>query len=194
MSGVSDEALDRIFRTARTYNGYRDTPVSEDRLRAIWDLMKLGPTSANQSPIRIVWCVSQDAKDTLAGFASGTNAAKIRKAPVTAILGYDLDFPEKLPILFPRTDARPWFADPAVRERHAFRNGSLQGAYFVIAARALGLDTGPMSGFDNASVDEAFFAGTAIKSNFLSTLGYGDPASLFARLPRLAFEDANRIA
>lgn len=194
MSGVlSDEDLDHIFRTARTYNGYHDRPVSEEQLRAIWDLMKMGPTSANQSPARIVWCVSQEAKDRLAALASGTNGEKIRKAPVTAIIGYDLDFHEKLPFLFPHVDARPWFADPAVRERHAFRNGSLQGAYFLIAARALGLDTGPMSGFDNDKVDEAFFAGTAIKSNFLSTLGYGDPATIFDRLPRFAFEDANRI-
>lgn len=194
MSGVlSDEDLDHIFRTARTYNGYYDRPVSEEQLRAIWDLMKMGPTSANQSPARIVWCVSQEAKDRLAALASGTNAEKIRKAPVTAIIGYDLDFHEKLPFLFPHVDARPWFADPVMRERHAFRNGSLQGAYFLIAARALGLDTGPMSGFDNDKVDEAFFAGTAIKSNFLSTLGYGDPATIFDRLPRFAFEDANRI-
>jgi 3-hydroxypropanoate dehydrogenase len=194
MSGLlSDEDLDRIFRTARTYNGYHDRPVSEEQLRAIWDLMKMGPTSANQSPARIVWCVSQEAKDKLAALASGSNAAKIRKAPVTAIIGYDLDFHEKLPFLFPHADARPWFADPAVRERHGFRNGSLQGAYFLIAARALGLDTGPMSGFDNDKVDEAFFAGTAIRSNFLSTLGYGDPATIFDRLPRFAFEDANRI-
>jgi len=190
---LSDEALDRIFRAARSYNGYLDKPVSEAQLRAIWDLMKMGPTSANQSPARIVWCVSKTAKETLAGFASAKNALKILNAPVTAIIGYDIDFHEKLPFLFPHVDARPWFADPVARERHAFRNGSLQGAYFIIAARALGLDTGPMSGFDNDKVDEAFFAGTTVRSNFISTLGYGDPATIFERLPRFPFEDANRI-
>jgi len=194
MSGpLADEALDTIFRTARSYNGYLDKPVGEDKLRAIWDLMRMGPTSANQSPARIVWCVSQEAKDRLAALSSGTNGPKIRKAPVTAIIGYDLDFHEKLPFLFPHVDARPWFADPAARQVHAFRNGSLQGGYFILAARALGLDTGPMSGFDNDAVDAAFFAGTTVRSNFISTLGYGDPATIFERLPRFAFEDANRI-
>jgi 3-hydroxypropanoate dehydrogenase len=187
------EALDRVFRTARTYNGYSDTPVSEAQLRAIWDLLKMGPTSANQSPARIVWCVSQEAKDKLAGFAAAKNAPKIRQAPVTAIIGYDLEFHEKLPYLFPHTDARAWFAEPKLRAENAFRNGTLQGAYLIIAARALGLDTGPMSGFDNAKVDEAFFAGTPIRSNFIATLGYGDRSTIRDRLPRLAFEDANQI-
>lgn len=191
---LSDDALDVIFRTARSYNGYLDRPVGEDQLRAIWDLMKMGPTSANMSPARIIWCVSAEAKETLAALSSGTNGAKIRKAPVTAIIAYDTAFNEQLPFLFPHNpDAKNWFPDPAAREWAAFRNGSLQGAYFIIAARALGLDTGPMSGFDNAGVDAAFLAGTSHKSNFISTLGYGDPSTIFDRLPRFAFEDVNRI-
>ena len=192
---LADDALDRVFRTARTFNGYTDAPVGEDRLRAIWDLMKWGPTSANQEPARIVWCVSQAAKDKLADCASATNAAKIRKAPVAAVIGMDLEFHEKLPRLFPHTDARAWFAGNArLIEESAFRNSTLQGAYFIVAARLLGLDTGPMSGFDPAKVDAAFFAGTAYRVNFIATLGYGDPAGLHPRLPRLDFEDANQIA
>jgi len=195
MTKTLDEAgLDLIFRAARTYNGYTDAPVTEADLRAIWDLMKWGPTSANMSPARIVWATTPGAKERLAALASSTNADKIRKAPVTAILGMDMEFYEKLPQLFPHTDARSWFLgnDPLI-ESGAFRNSSLQGAYLIIAARALGFDTGPMSGFDNARVDEAFFAGTSIKSNFICTLGVGDPSTIFDRLPRLDFEDANSI-
>lgn len=191
-------ALDQLFRTARTYNGYRDTPVSPAQLEQIWELMKFGPTSANMLPARLVWCTSVQAKDRLAGLASGTNAEKIRKAPVTVIIGMDLDWHEQLPVLFPHN---PGMKDifgalpEAVRDTMALRNSSLQGAYFILAARALGLDTGPMSGFDNAGVDAAFFAGTPrIKSNFISTLGYGDPASLFARSPRPDFETFNQVA
>lgn len=192
---LSEDALDRIFRTARSYNGYLDRPVSQDQLRAIWDLMKWGPTSANGMPARIVWCVSDEAKEKLAALSMPTNADKIRKAPVTAILGMDMEFYEKLPQLFPHN---PKFRElflgmPAMIEPTAFRNSTLQGAYFIIAARALGLDTGPMSGFDNAAVDEAFFAGTPIKSNFISTLGYGDPSTIFERLPRPDFEEFNTI-
>jgi 3-hydroxypropanoate dehydrogenase len=190
---LSDDGLDTIFRSARTFNHYTDRPVPETTLHAIWDVMKWAPTSANTSPARIVWCTSDAAKERLAALSSGTNGAKIRKAPVTAIIGYDTEFHEHLPKLFPHVDARPWFADPAFREEAAFRNSSLQGAYFLIAARALGLDTGPMSGFDNAGVDAAFFAGTTVKSNFISTLGYGDPATLHERLPRFAFAEANTI-
>lgn len=188
-------ALDQLFRTARTYNGYLDKPVSEDQLRAIWDLMKMGPTSANQQPVRMVWCVSQDAKEKLASLAGGTNPDKIRKAPVTVIIGMDLDFHENLPWLFPHTDAKSWFeGNEALRESHAFRNSSLQGAYFIMAARALGLDTGPMSGFSNEAVDKAFFADQPrVRSNFISTLGYGDPATIFERSPRPDFETFNRI-
>ncbi len=193
---LSDAALDQLFRHARTYNGYVDKPVSQDQLVAIWDLLKMGPTSANQLPARIVWCVSQDAKDKLAATAGGTNPDKIRQAPVTAIIGMDLDFHEQLPWLFPHADAKSWFAgsEPA-REASAFRNSSLQGAYFILAARALGLDTGPMSGFDAAAVDAAFFADTPrIRTNFISTLGYGDPATLFDRSPRPDFAVFNRLA
>ena len=149
-------ALDQLFRTARTYNGYLDKPVSEEQLVAIWDLLKMGPTSANQLPARIVWCVSQAAKEQLAALAGGTNPDKIRAAPVTAIIGMDLDFHEQLPWLFPHADAKSWFdGNEAAREASAFRNSSLQGGYFILAARALGLDTGPMSGFNNAAVDAA---------------------------------------
>jgi 3-hydroxypropanoate dehydrogenase len=191
---LDDAGFDLIFRTARTYNGYTDEPVGEADLRAIWDLAKWGPTSANMSPARVVWCASPEAKEKLAALASETNAGKIRKAPVTAIIGMDYEFYEHLPKLFPHTDARAWFAgNQPLIETSAFRNSTLQGAYLIIAARALGFDTGPMSGFDNAAVDAAFFAGTAIKSNFICTIGHGDPASIFGRSPRLDFEEANRI-
>jgi 3-hydroxypropanoate dehydrogenase len=190
-----DEAgLDTIFRTARTYNGYTDAPVTVADIRAIYDLLKMGPTATNQQPARFVWCLSQAAKDKLAEQASGSNAPKIRAAPAAVIIGMDREFHEHLPQLFPHVDARPWFADPAGREVSAFRNSSLQGAYFIIAARALGFDTGPMSGFDNAKVDAAFFADTPnVKSNFIATLGVGDPASIFGRLPRPEFEQFNTI-
>lgn len=193
---LSPEGLDLIFRTARTYNGYLDRPVGEDQLRAIWDLMKWGPTSANMMPARLVWCVSDDARARLARHASGSNAPKILAAPVSVIIGMDENFHDHLPQLFPHTDARSWFADNLpLRQVSAIRNSSLQGAYFIIAARALGLDTGPMSGFDNAAVDAEFFADTPhVKSNFISTLGYGDPATIFARSPRPPFETFNRIA
>jgi len=192
---LPDGALDQLFRTARTYNGYLDKPVSEAQLRAIWDLMKFGPTSANSLPARIVWCVSDEAKAKLAAFALPANGEKILKAPVTAIIAMDHEFFEHLPEFFPHTDARSWFAGNApLAEVTAFRNSSLQGAYFIMAARALGLDTGPMSGFDNAAVDAAFFADTPnVKSNFISTLGYGDPASIFERSPRPDFARFNRL-
>ena len=194
---LSDAALDTIFRAARTYNGYTDQPVSEAELRAIWDLMKWGPTSANQLPARLIWCVSDAAKQKLAACASAQNAPKILAAPVTVILGMDTNFHEHLPELFPHNlTAKSWFDGNAeLREVSAMRNSTLQGAYFIIAARALGLDTGPMSGFDNGLVDAAFFAETpAVRSNFISTLGHGDPATIFGRLPRPDFETFNTIA
>ncbi|WP_067105395.1 malonic semialdehyde reductase [Sphingopyxis granuli] len=193
---LADSALDQLFRAARTYNFYLDRPVLEDQLRAIWDLMKYGPTSANSLPARIVWCVSDAAKQKLAALAMPANAEKILKAPVTAIIAMDHEFYEHLPELFPHTDARSWFVgNAALAQTTAFRNASLQGAYFIMAARALGLDTGPMSGFDNAGVDAAFFADTPnVKSNFIATLGYGDPASIFERSPRPDFGRFNRIA
>lgn len=193
---LSDSALDQLFRSARSYNGYLDTPVSEAQLHAIWDLMKFGPTSANSLPARIIWCVSDEAKQKLAALSSEGNRAKILQAPVTAIIGMDEQFYEHLPDLLPHADARSWFVgNEALAKTTAFRNSSLQGAYFILAARALGLDTGPMSGFDNAAVDAAFFADQpTVKSNFISTLGYGDPASIFARSPRPDFGRFNQIA
>lgn len=187
-------ALDQLFRTARTYNGYSDRPVTRAQMDAIWELMKFGPTSANSLPARLVWCESAEAKERLAAFALPANGEKIRKAPVTVIVGMDLEFYEHLPELLPHTDARSWFSgSPALAEATAFRNSSLQGAYFILAARALGLDTGPMSGFSNEAVDKAFFAGTSYKSNFISTLGYGDPSTIFGRSPRPGFERFNTV-
>ena len=193
---LNDEALDTIFRTARTYNGYTDEPVGEDQLRAIWELMKWGPTSANQLPARLVWCVSDEAKAKLADCCSAQNKPKVLKAPVTVIIGMDENFHEYLPELFPHTDAKAWFdGNEALRKESAFRNSSLQGAYFIIAARALGLDTGPMSGFDGGKVNAAFFADTpTVKVNFISTLGHGDPATIFDRSPRPDFDKFNKIA
>lgn len=192
---LDDAALDRVFRTARSFNGYLDKPVSEAQLHALWDLMKMGPTSANQMPARLVWCTSPAAKEKLAACAGGTNGPKILAAPVTVIIGMDLDFHEQLPWLFPHADAKSWFAgNDALREASAMRNSTLQGAYLIIAARLLGLDTGPMSGFSNAAVDEAFFAGTRVRSNFIATLGYGDPATIFERSPRPDFATFNTLA
>ena len=191
---LTDSALDTIFRTARTYNGYTDAPVTQADIEAIYELVKMGPTSANQQPARFVWLLSQDAKDKLAAAASATNADKIRKAPASVIIAYDKEFHEHLPEFFPHVDARPWFAEPVARERHAFLNSTLQAAYFIIAARALGFDTGPMTGFDNAAVDAAFFADQPnYRSTILSTLGHGDPASIFGRLPRPTFEKFNTV-
>jgi 3-hydroxypropanoate dehydrogenase len=187
-------ALDQLFREARSYNGYLETPVSQEQMDAIWEVMKYGPTSANCLPARLIWCASTEAKAKLAPLTSDANQAKILAAPVTVIIGMDLEFYEQLPDLFPPADARSWFAgNPAVSEPTAFRNSSLQGAYFMLAARALGLDTGPMSGFDAPAVDAAFFAGTSVKTNFICTLGYGDPASIFGRLPRPAFDRFNTV-
>lgn len=194
---LDDAALDAIFRTARSYNGYVDQPVGEDQLHAIWELMKFGPTSANQLPARLIWCVSDDAKERLAACASAQNAPKILAAPVTVIVGMDTNFHEHLPELFPHNPtAKSWFeGNSELREASAFRNSSMQGAYLIIAARAVGLDTGPMSGFDNGKVDAAFFADTpAVRSNFVATLGHGDPATIFDRSPRPAFEKFNTIA
>lgn len=191
---LNDAALDQLFRTARTYNGYLDTPVSNAQLEAVWELMKYGPTSANCLPARIIWCVSPESKEKLAALSMPANATKILSAPATAIIGMDMEFYEQLPELFPHADARSWFVgNDAMIEATAFRNSSLQGGYFTLAARALGLDVGAMSGFDNAAVDAAFFAGTPIKSNFISTIGYGDPASIFERSPRPGFDRFNKI-
>ena len=190
---LPDASLDQIFRTARTHNELGGE-VSDDTLRQLYDLAKWGPTSANMTPARLVFVKSAGAKAKLEPALDEGNRAKTMAAPVTVIVAHDEDFHEKLPYLFPHTDAKSWFEGPREGRREAaFRNGSLQGAYVILAARALGLDTGPMSGFNNAKVDEAFFAGTAIKSNFLINLGHGDTAKLFPRSPRLSFDEAARI-
>jgi len=189
------EALDQLFNEARTYNDWLDKPVAESQLRAIWDLMKMAPTSANMQPVRIVWVTSQEEKDRLAGLASEGNRDKIKAAPATAIIGYDIDFHEELPWLFPHTDAKSWFeGDEEGRKEGAFRNSSLQGAYFILAARAIGLDCGPMSGFDADKVNEAYFADQPRhRVNFLCSVGYGDPESIFDRSPRPDFEKFNKV-
>jgi 3-hydroxypropanoate dehydrogenase len=186
-------ALDRAFRTARTFNSFSGE-VSDDDLHAIYELMKFGPTSANGSPARFVFVRSAAAKDKLKPALSPGNLDKTITAPCTVIVAQDMEFYEKLPQLFPHTDARSWFAGkPEAIATAAFRNSTLQGGYFIIAARMLGLDCGPMSGFDNAKVDAAFFPDGKVKSNFLINLGHGEPAGLFPRSPRLAFADACRI-
>lgn len=193
---LSDAALDQLFRTARSYNGYLDKPVSAEQLHAIWDLMKMGPTSANQLPARLVWCTTDDAKAKLAACTMPANGEKILKAPVSVIIAMDTEFHENLPWLFPHADAKAWFSGSAeFRERSAFLNTTLQAAYFIMAARSLGLDTGPMTGFANDAVDAAFFADAPnFKSVMISTLGYGDPASIFDRSPRPDFDTFNRVA
>ena len=192
---TDDAALDVMFREARTHTVWQDRPVGEDVLQAAWDLAKMGPTSANCQPARIVFVVSAEAKEKLRPALTPTNVDKTMSAPATAIIAYDLAFYDLLPELYPFADARSWFVgNEALIASTAFRNGSLQGGYFILAARALGLDCGPMSGFDNAAVDAAFFAGTQVRSNFLCNLGYGDPAKLRVRNKRLSFDEAGRIA
>jgi len=190
---LPDASLDQLFRAARTHNELGGE-VDDDTLRRLYDLLKWGPTSANMSPARFVFVKSKEAKAKLGPALDEGNYAKTMAAPVTVIVAYDQDFHEKLPVLFPHVDAKAWFEGPREkRGQPAFRNGSLQGAYLILAARALGLDTGPMSGFDNAMVDEAFFKGTTIKSNFLVNLGHGDVSKLFPRSPRLPFDEVARI-
>ena len=187
-------STEQLFDNARTHNGFRAEPVPEATLRRLYDMMKWGPTSANCSPARIVFVTSPAAKDRLLACMAPGNVEKTRSAPVTAVIGMDLAFPDTLPKLFPHVDARAWFAGkPDFIRDTAFRNSSLQGGYFIVAARALGLDCGPMSGFDAAKVDAAFWAGTSVKTNFVCSLGHGDPTKLFGRSPRLAFEDACRF-
>lgn len=191
---LDQHALDILFNEARTHSKWLDTPVTTEQLRQIYDLMKWGPTSANSSPARLVFVHSQEAKERLAVCMASGNVDKVRAAPVTAIIGMDMEFYEKLPQLFPHTDARSWFAGkPKAIEATAFRNGSLQGAYFIIAARALGLDCGPMSGFDEEKVNAAFFAGTSVRANFVCSIGYGDRSKLHPRSPRLSFDEACTI-
>jgi 3-hydroxypropanoate dehydrogenase len=192
---LSSQELDILFRNARTHSVWRDKTVDDALLMQVYDLAKLGPTSANMCPLRIVFVKSHEAKGRLKPALDAGNVDKTMKAPVTTIIGMDVRFYEKLPELFPHADAKAWFKDlpVSVLEAIALRNSSLQGAYFMIAARSLGLDCGPMSGFDNAKVDEAFFAGTTVKSNFLCNLGYGDASKLHPRSPRLTFEEACKI-
>lgn len=192
---LDDRGLDLMFRAARTHNGWRAEPVSDAQLMRLWDLMKMAPTSANCSPARLVFLRSAQAKERLRPALSAGNIEKTMAAPVTAVIGYDLAFYERLPRLFPHEPgAKTWFTGSAATiESTAFRNGTLQGAYLIMAARAIGLDCGPMSGFDNAKVDDAFFPEGRIKSNFLCNLGHGDPAKVMARSPRLDFADACQI-
>ena len=188
------EALAQLFTQARTHNGWRPIDVPDALLREAVEISRWGPTSANCSPLRIVFVRSPEAKAQLAPAMSPANRDKTIAAPATAIIGYDLDFIDRLPYLYPATDARAWFAgNDALIEETAFRNGTLQAAYFLLALRALGLDAGPMSGFDKEKVDVTFFAGTRIKSNFLINIGYGDPSKLYPRGPRLAFDEMAKI-
>lgn len=189
---MADDGLDLLFRNARTHSHWLPRPVDDALLRRAYDLARMGPTSANMCPMRVVFVTSWEAKERLRPCLDPGNVDKTMAAPVTAVLGMDVHFYEELPRLFPHADARAWFADlpEGVLEYIVLRNSSLQGAYFMLAARAVGLDCGPMSGFDNARVDAAFFAGTTVKSNFLCNLGYGDPSKLHPRSPRLAFEEA----
>lgn len=191
---LHDAALDQLFRTARSYNAFGGQ-VSDDTLRSLYDLLKWGPTQANTTPARFVFVKSAEAKAKLGPALAEGNRAKSLAAPVTVIIGRDLEFHQKLPYLFPHTDAKAWFEGPQdARQIPSLRNSSLQAAYLILAARSLGLDAGPMTGFDSAMVDEAFFAGTSIKSDILVNLGVGDPASIYPRSPRLSFDEAARIA
>jgi len=193
---LDNRALDQLFRAARTRNAWAEQPVAEPQLRELYDLMKFGPTSGNCCPARFIWVTSAQGKSRLAALAAPNNAPKILAAPVTVIVGYDLDFAEQLPKLFPARgkDMQAYYSDPLVAQTTAFRNSSLQGAYLIVAARALGLDCGPMSGFNNEAVDSEFFANTRIKSNFICSIGYGSNENLFPRNPRLTFEEAGRFA
>lgn len=192
---ITPTAINTLFTDARTHNGWRDMPVSDETLREIYALMKWGPTSANCSPARIVFIRTAEGKEKLRPSLSSGNLAKTLAAPVTAIIAWDSEFYERLPELFPHGDARSWFtSSPALAEETAFRNSSMQAAYLIFACRALGLDTGPMSGFDRQKVDETFFTGTTLKSNLLINIGYGDVSKLYGRLPRLSFEDACGLA
>ncbi len=195
-NAVPDASLDQLFRSARTYYGWTDAPVEESVVGQLYDLLKWGPTSANSSPARFVWVRSAEGKAKLAALASERNRPKILEAPVTVIIGNDPGFADALPKLLPHNaeTMQKVFAQLGMAESTAMRNGSLQGAYLIIAARTLGLDCGPRSGFDNAGVDAAFFGGTRIQSNFLCSIGCGDPASLFPRNPRLSFEEAGHFA
>jgi len=192
---MNNEALDLIFRNARTHNAWLNKPVDDALLQQVYDLAKMGPTSANMCPMRVVFVKSKEAKEKLKPCLDAGNVDKTMSAPVTAIIGMDIHFYDQLPKLFPHTDAKAWFdkLPENVLEVIALRNSSLQGAYFMLAARSLGLDCGPMSGFNNQKVDELFFTGTYVKSNFICSLGYGDASKLFPRNPRLSFNEACKV-
>ncbi len=191
---IDQKALEAIFLSARTHNAWQDKLVTDETLRRLVDIVKMGPTSANCLPARFRFVKSPAAKERLLKHVSSGNREKTKAAPVTVIVAHDLEFYNHLPKLFPHADAKSWFTgNDAMIQETAFRNGTLQGGYLIIAARALGLDTGPMSGFDKDGVDREFFAGTPIKSNFLCNLGYGDPAGLFERLPRFEFDEMAEI-
>jgi len=191
---LDSAALDTLFRNARTHNGWLDKPVTDAQLQEIYDLLKWAPTSANCSPARIVFVKSAEGKEKLSPCMAPGNVDKTKAAPVTAIIGMDTAFYEKLPQLFPHADAKSWFVgNQPMIDATAFRNSSLQGAYFIVAARAIGLDCGPMSGFDADKVNAVFFAGTSVKVNFICNLGYGDPAKLYGRSPRLSFDEACKV-
>ena len=192
---LAADALGVMFNDARTHNAFVEKSVPDELLRRAVDLAKMGPTSANQSPLRLVFLRSRAAKERLAPALSPGNLEKTLAAPVVAVAGYDLKFYEHLPFLFPHADAKSWFSgNAAFAERSAFQNGTLQVAYLIMALRAVGLDTGPMTGFDNAKVDAEFFAGTDVKSNVLINIGYGDPEKLFPRSPRFAFDEIAKVA
>jgi 3-hydroxypropanoate dehydrogenase len=185
----------QLFTDARSHNRFHDEPIPDATLHTLYEVMKWGPTAANCTPARIVFVKSVEAREKLAGCVSVGNLDKTRSAPVVAIVGMDMAFYEHLPRLYPATDARSWFAGkPEVIATTALRNSSLQGAYLILAARALGLDAGPMGGFDAAKIEAAFFAGTAVKANFIVALGRGKPEALYPRGPRLGFDEACRIA
>ncbi|HNA19874.1 MAG TPA: malonic semialdehyde reductase [Agitococcus sp.] len=193
-TALNEQALNQLFTEARTFSAWQDKAVSTELLHQLYDLVKFAPTAANTTPARFVFVTSQEAKAKLKPALAEGNIDKTMQAPVTVIVAADYQFYEYLPVLFPHTDAKSWFVgNQAAIDSTAFRNSSLQGAYLIMAARALGLDAGPMSGFNNQLVDELFFAGTQIKSNFLINLGYGDVAKLHTRNPRLSFEQAAHI-
>lgn len=194
MTQINDNALDVLFRDARTYNNWQDKDIPDSLLHELHELVKFGPTSANCSPMRVVFVKSEDAKARLKPHLAEGNVDKTMGAPVTAIIGMDMEFYEELPKLFPHTDAKSWFeGNDDLIEETAFRNSSLQGAYLILAARALGLDCGPMSGFDTDGVKNEFFPDSTVQPNFICNLGYGDPEGLFPRSPRFSFDEANSI-
>jgi 3-hydroxypropanoate dehydrogenase len=194
MKIISQEARDQLFFNARTHSVWLDKPVEDETLKQIYDLMRWAPTSANCSPARVLFVKSKEAKEKLLRCMDSGNLEKTKTAPVTAIIAQDMNFYEKLPKLFPHADAKSWFeGNVPLIERTAFRNSTLQGAYFLLAARGLGLDCGPMSGFNNSKVDETFFGGTTWRSNFICNLGHGDKSKLFPRSPRLDFAEACKI-